>query len=91
MFSLWIKTDNAAFCDDDGKATAEARGRETARILRQLAAGVEQGGTAGAAYDLNGNRIGEWGFDEDPEDDEYDGHDRESYSDDQDRENYSKD
>lgn len=59
-FTLSFRMDNAAFSDDPGA--------EAARILRQIAATVANGGdgwTFGEANmrpirDVNGNRIGEW-------------------------------
>lgn len=55
MFTLKIKTGNAAFQDagDDGKA-------EVARILREIADKLENGQEGGACMDGNGNRVGEW-------------------------------
>jgi hypothetical protein len=57
-FTIYIKTDNAAF--SDGNA-----GHETARILRALAdrldvyAPITQ---SGSARDVNGNEAGEWSY-----------------------------
>lgn len=45
--------DSAAFCDGN-------RGWEIARILRLIAADVENGQPEGIIHDINGNRIGEW-------------------------------
>jgi hypothetical protein len=52
MFKLKLKTDNAAFSDGDGPA-------EVARILREVAKGLETYGTRdGAIHDYNGNTVG---------------------------------
>jgi len=49
-FTLDISTENAAFDDDCGA--------EVARIMRRIAAKLEQGQRDGAAVDANGNRVG---------------------------------
>ena len=54
MFTLSIKTDNAAF----GETQAECR-TELARILRQVADGVEHGRVS-APHDINGNVVGHY-------------------------------
>lgn len=41
----------------------EKRRGEIARLLRELADKVEAGATGGIVSDVNGNRIGNWGFD----------------------------
>lgn len=51
MFYLNIVTDNAAFEDLEA---------EIARILRRVAARVEQGEQSGGVMDANGNRVGDW-------------------------------
>lgn len=51
MFTLTFATSNAAF--QDGQVTLE-----TCRILREIADKLEAGMCDGAAYDLNGNRVG---------------------------------
>lgn len=51
MFKLEIDTGNAAF-EDEGK------GYEIARILRDIAAKVENGADSGSVRDLNGNKVG---------------------------------
>lgn len=55
MFTLKIKTDNAAFSDG-------ARGAEIARILRDIARQVEDmcEGARCSIQDGNGNTVGEW-------------------------------
>lgn len=56
MFTLKMKTDNAAF---DGTLWAE----EVARILRDTAKCVEQQQARhGVLRDINGNRVGEFTF-----------------------------
>jgi hypothetical protein len=58
-FRVTINTDNDAFGDPtfQGGATAAS---ETARILRDIAGKLEAGIHDGAAYDHNGNRVGEF-------------------------------
>lgn len=50
QFTVTIDTDNAAFSGDDS-------GAELARILRAVAARVEDGADDGVEYDINGNRV----------------------------------
>jgi len=52
---ITIKTDNAAFGDSDS-----ARAEEVARLLREIAADMDQGCTSGPVIDLNGNKVGTW-------------------------------
>lgn len=66
LFKVEIKTDNAAFHaddrDDDGHDSA-ACGAELARILRELARGIEDGiaeDDGGNVRDVNGNTVGKW-------------------------------
>lgn len=61
-FTLELKTDNAAFIDDDGNPEA---GPEIARILREIADKYDSGiystnGPALPVFDVNGNRIGQY-------------------------------
>jgi hypothetical protein len=58
MFSLNFDTDNAAFGDDD----EDDRRAECARILRVVADALEAGRYKGRCIDLNGNSVGDWGF-----------------------------
>jgi len=56
MFTIEIKTENAAF---EGSACRQ----ELARILREIAAHIEEQGTVwngGNVYDVNGNKVGRW-------------------------------
>lgn len=56
MFTLTIKTDNAAFSEDDGGPETEI-----ARILRNVADELEAGVTTNKSLrDYNGNTVGEW-------------------------------
>lgn len=55
MIKITIKTENAAFCHDNG---ALAAGPEIARILRKMADEFEQDGSAGDPIDCNGNCVG---------------------------------
>jgi hypothetical protein len=62
MVHITIKTDNAAFSNDDGEGKAE--GPEVARILRHLADRVENAtvieGYACPCIDANGNTVGKF-------------------------------
>lgn len=53
VFTLEIKTDSAAFQDDDGWGFYEV-----ARLLREVADRVEGGWSTGGVLDLNGNTVG---------------------------------
>ena len=66
MFTLTIKTANAAFHDDaDEKDDAYARDREIARILRTLAREFEDGAPPSkSVFDSNGNKVGSYSIDE---------------------------
>jgi hypothetical protein len=67
MFTLTLKTDNAAFCDesanDEDRNDGAACGGELARILSDLAGEVANGGVEDGdrfpLRDSNGNRVGE--------------------------------
>jgi hypothetical protein len=52
MFTMEFATDNAAF--------EEGWGTEIAGILRKVAQRVEDGDSAGAVMDSNGNTVGQW-------------------------------
>jgi len=52
MLNLSFDTGNAAF--------AESGPYEAARILRDIAARIENGKRSGKVFDLNGNSIGQW-------------------------------
>ena len=54
MFTLRFDTDNAAFEDDVAA--------EYAATLRRVVAKLKEGRTDGPLFDLNGNKIGEWGL-----------------------------
>ena len=60
MIHITIKTDNAAFSNDDGDGKAE--GPEVARILRYLADKIEDeadlSGYSAPCLDVNGNKVG---------------------------------
>jgi len=51
--SLHIKTDNAAF-EDDNKAL------EVVRILKKVVTSIESGTAFGRMKDTNGNFVGDW-------------------------------
>ena len=54
MLKVEFETDNAAF-EDPGEA---------ARILHKIADAIESGRVYGELYDINGNRIGSYSFEE---------------------------
>ena len=54
-FKLTIKTDNAAFSEDEGGPNLEV-----ARLLREAADKIENGGDGGVLMDVNGNRVGSY-------------------------------
>lgn len=62
MFSLTMKTDNAAFHEgeDDEQLAGTALPSEVARILREIAERVEAGDEQGPAVDVNGNTVGRY-------------------------------
>lgn len=53
VFRIEIETNNAAFAED--------RAEEISRILKQTINKVKHG-SSGAIMDINGNRVGYWGF-----------------------------
>ena len=55
MITIKIKTDNAAFQDDDNLGFEH----ETARILRELADKIESCKMPKSLMDINGNVVGE--------------------------------
>ena len=59
-FTLEMTTDNAAFHEADGEDTGVAMNAETARILRSLAARLENDETRGRLIDANGNVVGQF-------------------------------
>lgn len=60
MFTLTIKTDNAAFHDENG----ESDGQEIARLLLGVSHEVAAGFTDGPIIDLNGNRVGHFNLED---------------------------
>lgn len=61
MLKIEIKTDNAAFSEDD-VLTYEGR-YEVARLLRKISVQIEQGDNDGVIMDINGNKVGRWSLD----------------------------
>lgn len=53
MFSLRIKTNNAAFAEDD-------KAHEVARALREVADKLDAGHDSATIRDSNGNTVGNW-------------------------------
>lgn len=64
MFTLSIKTANAAFRDDDGLETDNALDGEISRILRELAKRLRTERGEGPICDVNGNTVGRWEYSE---------------------------
>lgn len=65
MLKIEFQTDNDSFRDGAHRGYDDqgAAGSEVARILRDLAAGFEEGHNgAGSVLDTNGNRVGTWYF-----------------------------
>lgn len=60
MFTLTIKTGNAAFAGENGESDDYARNREIARILRQAAKWLEDGAEKNTLRDSNGNTVGKF-------------------------------
>jgi hypothetical protein len=58
-FAMAFTLDNAEF------ETPAARAEGVARLLRETANRVDAGHTDGVLFDINGNKIGKWGFDGD--------------------------
>jgi len=61
MYEVTIRTDNAAFEDEEnGLTSKDAEAREVGRILRELAAALEAGGELRRVllFDANGNQVG---------------------------------
>ena len=58
MFTLQIKTGNAAFGYDREEAT-----REVVRVLKKVIDQIQYGYDEKAIMDINGNKVGEWRFD----------------------------
>ncbi len=62
MFHLTIKTDGAAFTDED---TGESNpGPEVSRLLSKIADDINDGSTGGVLRDYNGQNVGTWSLDE---------------------------
>lgn len=61
MLKIEIKTDNAAFSEDE-LLTIEGR-YEVARLLRDVAMKIENFHESGKIMDVNGNCCGEWSLD----------------------------
>lgn len=56
MVKIEFTTGNAAFRDEDGNLIEY----EVARILKNIAASIEEGYTYGPIMDYNGNKVGSW-------------------------------
>lgn len=52
---ITINTANAAFGDTDS-----SRAEEVARLLREIAADLDNGDVCGGIFDINGNKVGTW-------------------------------
>lgn len=62
-FKLEIECDNEAFADG-GEHTIETAGAEVVRILKKIVWHIEGGREDGPIVDINGNKVGEWGFED---------------------------
>ena len=63
MFTLALKTGNAAFCDDDGNFDRYYTARQMEDIFKQIVCKIENGYDSGKCMDINGNCVGEWKLD----------------------------
>lgn len=68
MFTLKIKTGNAAFHsdefqDENGNNCLDPYACELRRLLDEVAKQLARGYTDGTLIDINGNRVGEWSLD----------------------------
>jgi hypothetical protein len=60
-YSIYAEDANVCVHFDTGNAAFSENAQwETARILREIAARIEQGNLYGFATDSNGNTVGEW-------------------------------
>lgn len=68
-FTIRFKTDNAAFHEDDGTATADALAAGIVATLlgtkRSILREIDGEETSGVVKDINGNSIGNWQWKED--------------------------
>lgn len=62
MYISFTDTKHAAFAEPD------ARRQEIDRVLRLIGTKVLASHTEGIIHDVNGNKIGEWWMDDEPED-----------------------
>ena len=62
MFKLEINTDGAAFRDEDGNL--DKNGSEVCRLLKSIAEKINDGYTNVSLLDINGNKVGEWFYEE---------------------------
>lgn len=60
MFTLKIKTGGAAFYDEEENRNPY----EVVRLLRQVEEKLKNDYTSGILMDINGNKVGEWNYDE---------------------------
>lgn len=62
-FQVTFETANAAFYEEpDYDETPPRDFKEAARILRELAAKIEDGQTSGQILDANGHNVGGWAW-----------------------------
>jgi len=69
MFKIEIKTGNAAFrsdylTDKNGDYVLDPQGTEVVRILKDIERKIEFGHDSGIILDINGNKVGEWSYDD---------------------------
>lgn len=69
MFKIEIKTGNAAFrsdylTDKNGDYVLDPQGTEVVRILKDIERKIEFGHDSGTILDINGNKVGEWSYDD---------------------------
>lgn len=63
MFTLALRTGNAAFNGDDGNFDRYNASRQMKDIFKQIVCKIENGYDSGKCMDINGNCVGEWKLD----------------------------
>lgn len=64
MFTLTIKTGNAAYRDDEGNFNRDIAVAEIARQMTLVLEQLKHGYDGKGIIDINGNRVGEWELEE---------------------------
>lgn len=65
MLQIKIETGNAAFHNEmTGEKDSFAEAIEVTRILNEVRSQIREGRRSGSCIDINGNRVGNWSFDD---------------------------